>query len=123
MAANGTNKRERVALALASGLSIRRAAKRCHVGTRTIFRWLENQDFRHRVHEVRTQLFHRAVGQMSRISSKAVSVLNRLLDSESERIRLTSARVILEVGIKARENLELAQRLDELEKCLNAHGE
>jgi transposase-like protein len=121
MAANG-NKRERAALALASGLSVRRAARECSVGARTIHRWLEKEPFRHRIQELRTEMFTCAVGRLSRVSGKAAGKLKGLLDSEDERIRLAAAKTILETGMKAREMVDLLDRVDTLEKRALALG-
>lgn len=115
MAANGS-KKESVAIALASGLSVRKTACQCKIGARTIHRWLEDRRFQQKVSAFRSDMFDRAVGRLSRISGKAATVLNRLLDSKDERIRLSAAKTVLESGMKAREFFELSERIDALEK-------
>jgi transposase-like protein len=120
MADNG--RRERVALYLAAGLSVRRAARKAGVGERTVYRWLAEDAFRQRVAELRTRLFDRAVGRLSRTSGKAAVVLKGLLDSADERVRLAAARAVLDSGMKAREALELAQKVEEIKATLKAKG-
>jgi hypothetical protein len=49
-------------------------------------------------------------------------VLNRLLDSADERVRLAAARAVLDCGMKTREALELAQKVEEIKATLKAKG-
>jgi transposase len=121
VAANGSNgKREAVALAVASGLSLRKAAEQCRVGERTVMRWhAEDESFRRRIAELRTQLFDEAVGLLSRLGGKAALVLGLLLDSDSEKVRLAAAKAVLDQATKTRDLAELAAGVEELKQRLD----
>jgi hypothetical protein len=121
MAANG--RREKVALYLASGLTIRKAARKSGAGERSVYRWLTEDAFRHRVAELRTRLLERAVGRLAHGASKAGLILYRLRGSDEERTRLAAARAILDAAIKVREAWEVQERLEALEKLMAEQGD
>lgn len=110
-------RQEAVALLLASGSSVRSAARRSRVGERTVHRWLdEDARFRGRVQELREQLFAQAVGVLTRLAGKAARRLNKLLDSPNEAIRLGACRTVLEAGPRLRELTDFEARLRALEE-------
>lgn len=115
MAQNG-RRREAVALCLASGCTVRDAAREAGCGERTLHRWLaEDPAFRQRVEALRSQLFSLAVGKLSRLAGRAADTLSELLTAKNESVRLQTAKAILECGPKLRESLELARRMEALE--------
>jgi hypothetical protein len=119
---NGTggNKREAVALAIASGRSLRQAAEQCGAGERTVKRWhAEDPSFRRRVAELRSEMFDEAVGLLSRLGGKAALVLGLLLDSASEKVRLQAARTVLDQAVRTRDLAELAAGVQELKQRLD----
>lgn len=130
MARNGTKsdgltpKQEAVAMALASGRSIREAAKSCHVGERTIKRWLaECTGFNRHIGRQRADMMNRALGRLADGMSEAANTLRALLTAEGESIRLAASRSMLELGAKLRESVELEERLQALEQQLTKRGE
>src|SRR5579884_1602289 len=110
------NRQEVVALALATGQEIKATAAACGVAESTIHRWLHEESFRQRVDELRTALFDAAVGKLAGLSGQAVDVLERLLTSKKEAVRLSAARTILQLGPDLREQTDLAARLDDLKR-------
>jgi hypothetical protein len=115
--ARGAGRRERVAQALAGGLSLRQASAHCRVPFRTVARWhAEDAAFRARVSELRTALLSRAAGRLSAAGGKAARALAGLLGSEDERVRLAAAVKTLELAAKVGEAAELRERLEELER-------
>jgi hypothetical protein len=98
-------KKEAVALVLASGRSVAQAATVCGAGVRTIRRWQAEDDrFRQRMQEMRTEMFSQAAGRLSGLLDKAAQTMGELLDSEAEGIRLQAASRILEHCPKKMEN-------------------
>ena len=67
------------------------------------------------VAEARAEMVARAVGTLADASTAAAATLRKLLDAESETVRLGACRAILELGVKLREGEELAQRIAALE--------
>jgi hypothetical protein len=112
------NADEALALALATGQTLRAAAEATGIGERTATRRAAEPAFRRRVAELRGEMVPRALGRMADGMSDAAGALCRLLDAESESVRLGAARSLLELGVKLREPVELAGKVDELEQLL-----
>jgi Homeodomain-like domain len=120
MSANVRNLRwPPVALALAKGSSIRRAAKDCKVSERQIRRWLaEDAGFRDLIQEQRNTLFGRAVGILTSISGRAARKLGKLIDSGNEKVALAACKTVLEAGIRCRELSDVLREIAELKVVL-----
>lgn len=103
------------ALAIASGTSIKEAARSAGISESTAYRRLKDPAFRRRVSEIRTSYLNEAVGRLSEAANEAVSTLKALLTARSEPVRLSAARAILELGPKLREQAELEERVTALE--------
>lgn len=114
-----TPKQEAVALLLAGGRTLAEAADESGTGQRTISTWLAALPaFRERVQALRGELTASAAGRLAGAMSAAVDTLRALLDGESETVRCSAARAILDVGVRVREQVELEQRLAALEQRL-----
>ena len=111
---------DRLVLALASGSSIREAARRCRVSQATVHRRLSESDFVQRLREVRSEMMSRAVGKLASALAAAATTLRRLLRAQSETVRLGAARACLEMHARCTETVALAERVAELERRLAA---
>ena len=117
MAGIGSTKRERLALLVAGGMSVRQAAAKAGVGLRTAHRWsAEDAAFQLRVAQLRGTLVRRAVGRMSATMNRAAARLRQLVASSDERVALGACRAVLELRTKLHESEELDQRLRALEE-------
>jgi hypothetical protein len=93
------DRRKGVALLLARGFTVRAAAAQASIGERTPYRWwAEDEDFRRRVHQLRHEMFGRAVGRMTAIGGRAAAVLSKVLKSEHENVRRQAAEFVLNFG-------------------------
>ncbi len=106
----------KVLIALASGQSIRRAARSAGVNESTVCRRLNDPDFRAELDRARSRMVDAAVGRLARSMSAAAMTLRKLLNATSEMVRLSAARSIIELHTKIRESAELERRLSELEE-------
>jgi hypothetical protein len=124
MAGSGRrNADEALALALATGQTLRAAAEATGIGERTATRRTAEPGFRRRVNELRAEMTSRALGRMADGMADAADVLRKLLNADSESVRLGAARSLLELGVKLRESVELEERLAALEGRLAGQGE
>ena len=101
--------------ALAAGTTKQGVARLIGVGERTIYRRLEDPEFRRRVDQARGELVSRTVGRLADAGSAAVTTLLALLKADSENVRLGACRAILELGLRLRESEEFERRLSVLE--------
>jgi hypothetical protein len=120
------NADEALALAVASGQTLRDAAPAAGVSERTAARRMADPDFRFRVADLRGEMVRRSLGRMADGMSEAADVLRKLLAAESESVRLGAARSMLELGLKLREAVDLAEQVTELkarvQQIISAHA-
>ncbi len=122
MAQKGTRKGETaLIMALASGQNVRDAAKAVGIGERTARRRMNDEGFRRELSIARDRIISEAVGRLTAASTNAVCTLEQLMsEAESETVRLSAARTILDKTVSMRENLELAERLARVEQILES---
>jgi len=89
-----------LAMAIASGRTLTEASSMAGVSRRTAQRRLSDAGFNRCVAEMRRELVQRALGRLSDGMAEAADVLRALLKSESEGIRLSASRGLLEIGGK-----------------------
>lgn len=117
------NRDDLLVTALARGASVEEAAGTSRLSARTVYRRLQEKNFRARVSKMRNRICDQTVGQLSAASIQAATTLVELLDSGSDSIRLAAARTILEQSTKLRETCELVARVGELEEMLENESE
>jgi hypothetical protein len=105
---------------LASGLSPAGAAKLAGVSEATCYRRLADPSFRQRVEAARASFWERALGILSKGAAESATVLRRLLRSDDGRLKLQAAKVLLDQGIKVRDQVDIEQRLAALEAAVAA---
>jgi hypothetical protein len=108
-------KRERVALLIAAGRSIKAAAAEAKVGERTAHAWLKDPRYRSFISELRHRMLDEAVGALTEATNKAVSTLRDLLADDHRNVRLRAALGIIAAVVRLREHVELERRLAVLE--------
>jgi len=118
---SGTNVLElrgsvRFAEALAEGYGLTEGSRRAGIAKRTGSRRLQDPDFVRHVRELRAQILDEAGAKLARGATRAVDVLLELLDSDSEMVRLSAARTILERLTHVRDSIEVEERLRQLEE-------
>jgi len=87
----------------------------------SVYRRLENTDFKKRLDEVRSDMVQRSSGMLTAAAGEAVRTLLGLLkESAPAPVRLGAARAILEVGMKLRQMTELEVQVRELEERIAA---
>ncbi len=116
------NADEALALAVASGQTLRDAAAAANLGERTAARRWADPDFRRRVNVLRGEMVQRSLGRMADGMTEAAGVLRALLAAESESVRLGAARSLLEYGVRLREAVDIEDRLRALEEADAAAG-
>jgi putative IMPACT (imprinted ancient) family translation regulator len=110
-------------MALAYGATVEQAAKKCGVCERTVYRRLKDPKFQRRVRAARDAMLQQTANLLSAAGSQAVRTLMRLQQTGvKDATQLGAARAVLEIGIKAREIADLAERLEALERRLDQAG-
>jgi transcriptional regulator with XRE-family HTH domain len=109
-----------IARLLASGLTQSEVAKRLGVSRRTIERRYAVPRVRRLVASFRDAACAAGLGSLCRRFRRAVEVVGELMESANrwDGIRLQAASRIIESCLKAREQTDIAERLEELERLL-----
>lgn len=124
MAANGRRAANATLISsLASGQTIASAARLAGVGETTVYRRLRLASFKSAIATARTEMTERATALLTTLSTSAAVALGELLKADSEAVRLSAARAILELGARLRESGEIEARLSALEKGASDYGE
>jgi hypothetical protein len=103
---------------LAGGASVREAAALAGISERTAHRRWSDPQFRQKVNEAWSEIVRQAVGKLGDASTHAAAVLRELLNADSESVRLSAARSILDHTVKFSEFASVEQRLSSLEASL-----
>ena len=114
-----TRKQEQAVAALLSERTVKAAAAACGVSEVTLWRWLQDPDFRGRYREARRMVVERAIGELQQACGEAVGALKRNLTCGSAAVEVRSAQVILEQAVKAVELIDLQGRVERLEATLS----
>lgn len=111
---------EKAIAALLSNTSIPEAAKEAGIGERTLWRWLKIESFQGAYRKARQEVVRQAVAQVQKAMSEAVDTLRGVM-SNSEApasARVSAAKVIIDMGIKAVEIEDLDARVTDIEKLI-----
>lgn len=119
-----SRKEDAALVALISEPTLREAAKKAGIGEATLWRWLQDPEFQDKYITARRQAVSQSITQLQKISSEAVETLREVMISKETppASRVTAARAVLEMSIKAVEVEDLAVRIEALEKAAEAAG-
>ena len=95
------NTKTQLALAIAQGVSVEKWARTNGVPRRTAFLWAKEPEVRKVVQACRRRVIDQAVGQMTKLSTRAVHTIGWLSEKgDSHAIRLKASRAVLSDVIK-----------------------
>ena len=115
-----TRCRERAVAALLTRPTVTEAAADIQIDERTLRRWMKHPQFDTDYRTARQQIVQHAIGELQEASLEAVSTLRSIMtDAEAPaNARVSAARTVLELGLKAAAMDELDHRLAALEAAL-----
>lgn len=106
------------AVELARGSSVSKAAKKVNISETTGYRWARKPEVGKAVADIRSSVLLEASQHLTNLTRKAVDTLAELLNSESEKVRLTAARTVIDGTMKMRQLAELEQELEKIRGTL-----
>lgn len=99
--------------------SIEEAASEAGVSRSSVHRWLRDDDaFARELRKARAVMFDEALAELQDTTREGVRVLRELLKSRHEGIRLRAAGLALAASMRAREVIELSERVRKLEDII-----
>ena len=109
--------------ALLSGKCVREAASISGITERQVYRWLEEQGFSSQLHKLERERVAGSLRSLSSLAEMAVSALEDVLTQptqQSANIKRLAAVNVLELMLKAREQLDIEERIEALEKLVRS---
>ena len=106
--------------ALLSHATISEAAQSAGVSKTTLWRWLQRDEFRHRLKTAQETVFETALNTLQGSITDAVNCLRRNLTCKSASVQVQAARSLVEYALKTHELLDLRARISALETQLEA---
>lgn len=113
-------KQEKAIMALLTEPTIGQAAEKAGIGETTLYRWMKEEEFDQAYKEARNHAFSQTISRIQQSTSNAVNTLNEIMENKESPAssRVTAAKTVLEMAIKAHEIENVVSRLDEMEKAL-----
>ena len=113
-------KKEQAIAALLYQPSIGAAAKAVGVGEKTLFRWLQLDEFKRAYKAARRQVIDQTVAQIQSSMSEAVqTLLDVMSDSAAPpSAKVSAARALLDLGFKVIQIEDLENRIEKIERNL-----
>jgi ribosomal protein S11 len=115
-----SRKKEQAIAALLSQPSIARAAKKSGIGEKTLFRWLQLDEFRQAYKNARRQVVDQTIAQIQSVLAEAVQTLLNVMSDVTTpaSAKVSAARALLDIGFKVVEIEDLESRIEKIEKNL-----
>lgn len=119
-----SRKKDAAIVALVTEPTIADAAKKAGISHATLHRWLQIKDFKDAYREAKREAVSAAIARLQRTATEAVDALRDVMnDTESPAsARVSAARSILEIAIKAVELEDFERRLEALERMIMKGG-
>lgn len=119
-----SRKQELAIISLLMEPTITMAAEKTGVSEATLWRWTQQEQFQAAYREAKRQAVAQAIARLQQVSSEAVNTLREvMLDTDAkDTARVTAAKTVLEMTLKAVEIEDLAQRMDSLERMIEQKG-
>jgi hypothetical protein len=113
-----SRKKEMAIAALLSQPSIPAAARAVKIGEKTLWRWLQREDFRNAYVEARRQVVSQVLAQVQGAMSEAVKTLLDVIrdPTATPSSRVSAARAMIDVGLQGTEVEDLERRIYRLEQ-------
>jgi transposase-like protein len=118
-----TQKQEKAICALLMERTIQDAAKRVGVTDGTLRRWMTDENFKADYARARADVTGQAIARVQSASTKAVDTLLEIMEDREKpaSTRVTAAKCLLEMAIKATELENIEARLTALEDQITAN--
>ena len=113
-----TRRQDAAILALLTHPSIPEAAKAAQVSPKTLWRWMQREDFQAAYQRARREVVRRGLANLQEAVTEAVQTLRDVMADPKApaSARVSAARTVLESALRAVEIEDLQKRLAEIEE-------
>ena len=111
--------RQRQALPhLVASNSLAEGARRANISRTTIYRWMEDDEFRRELIRLRSEAAELAKSEMKGMMLDATMALREALDDEDPLVRLRAAAATLSLSMKTLHGLNVEKRLNRIDDAM-----
>ena len=116
---------EKVIVALLNESSISRAANKLKMDESTIFRMMKNPDFMSAYNDAKRRMLDNTLNAIQSASGEALNTLKMIMIDPSVQAstRVSAAKTILELSLRAFESQQMDQRISDIEKAITSKDE
>ena len=118
-----SRRHEAVIVALLANPKIKDAAEAAGVSESTLWRLMQREDFQRRYKQAQDEALQTALGSLQGAATEAIATLQKNLTCGTPTAENQAAMTILNYTLKAREHLDYAERIKELEARLKDREE
>ena len=118
-----TTQQRRAIRALLTCKTLQEAATTAQIAERTLYRWMQDADFRAALFAAEGELIDGATRRLLRLQDSAIDVLDDLLTATGDAVKLRAAQTVLDHLLRLRELRDIETRLAALELALQQQGQ
>ncbi len=115
-----TRKKDIAIVALVTEPTVADAAKKAGISHATLHKWLKVKEFKDAYREARREAVSAAISRLQQTATEAVDALRDVMNDPENpaSARVSAARAILEIAVKAVELEDFESRLEQLERLI-----
>ena len=117
-AADLTNRQLAALPYLTASVSLSEGARLADIGRTTLYRWLEDPEFREELERLRSEAAALARVELQGLMLKGIVVLAEAMEDPNLYVRVRGAQAALSLALKAIDIKELQRRLDRLDDAI-----
>ncbi len=106
---------EKALTALLNSASVTEAATKSGLSERTLYRFLEDADFKQEYKAARRRVFEQNIFKLQSLHDEAVETLQKNLHCENPSVEVRAAQIVIESNRKDFETFDILERLEQLE--------
>ena len=114
-----SNRQQEALPHFAAADSLAEGARRASISRTTIYKWMEDDDFRAELCRVRAEMADLAQAEMQGLMLKAAAVVDQALDGDISPVQLRAALGAINVALKVRYGLSVERRLNRIDDALS----
>ena len=121
MSTNGTDSEEKLSIRqrkaiphLVTSDSLAEGARRANISRTTVYRWMDDDDFRRELKRLRDEAAELAQTEIKGMMLDAAMVIRDALDDENPSVRLRAAAATLNLSLKTIHGMDVEKRLNRL---------
>ena len=114
-----SNRQREVLPHIAASDSLAEGARRASISRTTIYKWLEDDDFRAELSRVRAEMADLAQAEIQGLMLKATAAVDKALDGDISPVQLRAALGAINAALKVRYGLNLERRLNRIDDALS----